>query len=345
MLTLSDIEIKYHQRTIVKGLGLHLEPGEIGCLLGPSGCGKTTLLRAIAGFEPLHSGSIKLNDRLLSDTRLQLPPEQREVGMVFQDFALFPHLTIFANIAFGLKNQSLKQQQQRVAQLLERVGLSGFEQRYPHQLSGGQQQRVALARALAPKPRMLLMDEPFSSLDALLRESLASEVRNLLKMEEVTALLVTHDQQEAFAIADRLGVMQEGQLLQWGTPYNLYHQPQHPFIADFIGTGVLLESKVNDQLELDSPLGLLNHYPVAANLRKQTVQLLVRPDDITLDNSASLRARIVAKAFRGAYYLYTAELNSGSQVLCMAPSHSHYEQGEEIGLRLNFRHLVLFPNH
>jgi iron(III) transport system ATP-binding protein len=343
MLALSDIEIKYQQRSIVNGFSLHIEQGEIGCLIGPSGCGKTTLLRAIAGFEPIHSGSIKLHDRVLSDARFQLPPEQRDVGMVFQDFALFPHLTIFANIAFGLKKQPLKQQQQRVAQLLERVGLSGFEQRYPHQLSGGQQQRVALARALAPKPRMLLMDEPFSSLDALLRESLASEVRSLLKVEEVTALLVTHDQQEAFAIADRLGVMQDGQLLQWSTPYNLYHQPQHPFIADFIGTGVLLESKVTNQLELDSPLGLLNHYPVADNLRQQTVQLLVRPDDITLDNSAALRARVVGKAFRGAYYLYTAELNNGSRVLCMAPSHSQYQLGEEIGLRLNFHHLVLFP--
>lgn len=343
MLTLSNVNIKYSQRTIVNNLSFHLQQGEIGCLVGPSGCGKTTLLRAIAGFEPTHAGSISMQQRVLSSATTQLPPEQRNIGMVFQDFALFPHLTIFDNIAFGLRKQPLKQQQQRVRQLLERIGLSDFEQRYPHQLSGGQQQRIALARALAPKPRILLMDEPFSSLDALLRESLASEVRSLIKAEGVTALLVTHDQQEAFAMADRLGVMCQGELLQWDSPYNLYHQPKHPFIADFIGTGVLLNAQVNAQLELESPLGTLAHHAIDPSLRQQQVQLLVRPDDLILDNQSPLRAKIVAKAFRGAYYLYTAELSNGKHVLFLAPSHSQYELGNDIGLRLNFHHLVLFP--
>lgn len=359
MLSLSSIQIKYGPNTIIEQLSLFLEDGEIGCLLGPSGCGKTTLLRAIAGFEPIHKGCIEVHQRILncvqsSTTKArQLAPEKRDVGMVFQDFALFPHLTVFDNIAFGIAKQPAKAKQQRVAELLERVGLAGYEQRYPHQLSGGQQQRIALARALAPKPRLLLMDEPFSSLDAQLRESLAEEVRALIKAEGVTALLVTHDQNEAFAMADKLGVMQHGQLLQWDTPYQLYHQPTHPFVADFIGTGVLLNAEVNADLTLHSPLGSFTHPDILSEQAGLAVQLLVRPDDVVLcslsapalNNSSStcLQATLVAKAFRGAHYLYTAELDDGSQILCLAPSHAHYSVGDKIGLTLNFKHLVLFP--
>lgn len=343
MLDLCNIKVKYEQRAIVDDLSFFLKKGEIGCLLGPSGCGKTTLLRAIAGFEPVYAGSIELDSRILSSTQKQLPPEKRNIGMVFQDFALFPHLTVFANIALGIRKQPVKEQQQRVAQLLSHVGLAGYEERYPHQLSGGQQQRIALARALAPKPRLLLMDEPFSSLDAVLRESLAAEVRTLVKAENVTALLVTHDQHEAFAMADRVGVMRQGQLLQWDTPYNLYHQPVHPFVADFVGAGVLLPCEVTATLDVDSPLGLLSQKDIPSQLRSQKARMLVRPDDIILDAESSLRAKIIARAFRGAYFLYTAELTNGAQVLCMASSHHQYDIEEEVGLRLNLNHLVLFP--
>lgn len=343
MLSLCNIKVKYEQRAIVNDLSFYLKKGEIGCLLGPSGCGKTTLLRAIAGFEPVYSGFIELDDRVLSSPQKQLPPEKRNIGMVFQDFALFPHLTVFANIALGIRKQPLKEQQQRVAQLLAHVGLSGYEDRYPHQLSGGQQQRIALARALAPKPRILLMDEPFSSLDAVLRESLASEVRALVKAENVTALLVTHDQHEAFAMADRVGVMRQGQLLQWDTPYNLYHQPVHPFVADFVGAGVLLPCDITAALDLDTPLGLLCKQEIPNELCNKKVEMLVRPDDIILDDASPLRAKIIARAFRGAYFLYTAELSNGSQVLCMASSHHQYEIEEEVGLRLHLNHLVFFP--
>ena len=343
MLNLCNIQVKYEAPVIVNNLSFFLQEGEIGCLLGPSGCGKTTLLRAIAGFEPIHQGSIELNQRLLSTPHQQLPPEQRDVGMVFQDFALFPHLTVFANIAFGIRQQPLKTQQQRVTQLLKHVGLSGYEDRYPHQLSGGQQQRVALARALAPKPRILLMDEPFSSLDAVLRETLATEVRALIKAEGVTALLVTHDQHEAFAMADRIGVMYQGTLLQWDTPYNVYHQPAHSFIANFIGSGVLLDGTILPSLALQTPLGNFTPDTVCTTLINQPIQLLVRPDDIMFDEHSKLRATIVARAFRGSYFLYTVELASGHQILCLASSHFKYALGDDVGLQLNLNHLVFFP--
>ncbi|TRW50217.1 ABC transporter ATP-binding protein [Aliidiomarina halalkaliphila] len=343
LLKLSGIEVGFGRTTIVDDVTLSLEEGEIGCLLGPSGCGKTTLLRAIAGFEPLQGGRIELNGKLVSSQAQLLPPEKRGVGMVFQDFALFPHLTVFDNIAFGIREQSQDEQKRRVHQLLEHVGLAGYGPRYPHQLSGGQQQRIALARALAPKPQLLLLDEPFSSLDAELRESLATEVRALLKEEGITALLVTHDQQEAFALADKAGVMYHGRLLQWDTPYGLYHRPAHHLVADFIGVGVLLHGSVTEDLKVDTVLGLLHGDDVPRGTEGEAVDVLIRPDDIVIDESSERRAKIVARGFRGAHFLYTAELQDGSHLICMAPSHHEYQINQEVGLRLNMDHLVLFP--
>ncbi|EGN74625.1 ABC-type spermidine/putrescine transport system, ATPase component [Idiomarina sp. A28L] len=343
-LKLSNVEVGFGRQTIVDGVSFYLGEGEIGCLLGPSGCGKTTLLRAIAGFEPVTSGRIELNKQLVSSPGQHIPPEKRGIGMVFQDFALFPHLTVFENVAFGIRNQSAEEQRQRVNLLLSHVGLAGYGPRYPHQLSGGQQQRIALARALAPKPKLLLMDEPFSSLDAELRESLAAEVRNLLKEEGITALLVTHDQQEAFAMADRAGVMYHGRLLQWDTPYGLYHRPAHHLVADFIGVGVLLHGSVTEELKVQTALGLLHGDEVVRGTEGEAVDVLIRPDDIVIDDTAERRAKIVARGFRGAHFLYTAELADGSHLLCMAPSHHQYDIGQEVGLRLNLDHLVLFPS-
>ena len=263
--------------------------------------------------------------------------------MVFQDFALFPHLSVGENISFGLRDWDAQSKQKRVTQLLEHVGLEGYAHRYPHQLSGGQQQRIALARALAPRPKLLLLDEPFSSLDAELRESLATEVRGLLKQENITALLVTHDQQEAFAMADKAGVMYHGRMLQWSTPYGLYHEPEHHLVADFIGHGVLLRGAITADKRVETPLGLLEGEEVPQNSEGETVDVLIRPDDIVLDERSERRAKIIGKGFRGAHFLYTVALNDGSQVLCMAPSHHEYQVGSEVGLRLNLDHLVLFP--
>ena len=204
----------------------------VACLV-PSGCGKSTLLRSIAGFEKVKSGDISMRGQMLSSAAYCMPTEERNIGMVFQDIALFPHLTIAENIAFGIRKWSKEEQQKRISELLELVGLSGTETRYPHSLSGGQQQRIALARAMAPKPDLLLLDEPFSGLDANLRETLVPEIRDILKQEQMSAILVTHDQMEAFAMADKVAVMQQGVIQQWGTAFNIYHEPKTRFVADF----------------------------------------------------------------------------------------------------------------
>jgi iron(III) transport system ATP-binding protein len=233
----------YGPRQVVDDLSLTLPGGYIGCLLGPSGCGKSTVLRAIAGFEPPVGGRILLDAAVLSSTTSCVAPERRRVGMMFQDYALFPHLSVNRNVGFGLRRLPRPDRDRRVAEMLELVGLVQAADSYPHELSGGQQQRVALARALAPSPDLLLLDEPFSNLDADARERLAFEVRDVLKHTGHTAMLVTHDQAEAFAIADRIGVMVEGQVAQWDTPYNLRHHPATPFVADFIRRETLAERR------------------------------------------------------------------------------------------------------
>lgn len=233
---------------VVDSLSLSLAKGSIGCLLGASGCGKTTVLRAIAGFEPLRAGQIWLAGTLLSETSYSIPPETRQVGMMFQDYALFPHLTVEKNIGFGLRRWAPDQRRRRIDELLELTGLSASARRYPHELSGGQQQRVALARALAPEPELLLLDEPFSNLDIDTRERLAFEVRDILKKTGHTAILVTHNQAEAFAIADQIGIMQQGQLVQWDTPYQLHRHPATPFVADFIRREALMAQRAQAYL-------------------------------------------------------------------------------------------------
>ena len=239
---------------VVKDLSLCLKQGSIGCLLGASGCGKTTVLRAIAGFEPLRSGSISLGDTVLSTPSYMVAPEKRQVGMMFQDYALFPHLNVIQNIAFGLRRWDQKRRDKRVEELLNLVDLEGSGHRYPHELSGGQQQRVALARALAPEPSLLLLDEPFSNLDVDTRERLAFEVRDILKKTGHTAILVTHNQAEAFAIADRIGIMQNGSIAQWATPYCLHHQPNSPFVADFIKREALMAQRAQAYLRGEAEL-------------------------------------------------------------------------------------------
>ncbi len=261
-LELRQLDIQYPGSTTpaVRGVNLGLRSGDIGVLIGPSGCGKTTLLRAVAGLEPVTDGQILLSSRVVSDKNHTEPAERRRIGMVFQDYALFPHMDVGRNVGFGLEHLPKAERQTRVAEVLKLVGLEGAEKRFPHELSGGQQQRVALARALAPQPDLLLLDEPFSNLDIDLRERLAHEVRNILKAAKATALLVTHDQLEAFAIGDVIGVMNGGQLHQWDDAYSLYHRPATRFVADFIGHGVFTPatlSEVNGQVVVDTPVGQL----------------------------------------------------------------------------------------
>ena len=341
-LEVKNASVAYAGKSVVWDVGFELQTAEIGCLLGPSGCGKTSLLRAIAGFEPLVAGEIHLHGRCVSRAGMTLPPEKRQVGMVFQDFALYPHLTVAQNVAFGLKGQNRGEKNARVDELLRLVGLEEQAENYPHQLSGGQQQRVALIRAMAPRPQILLLDEPFSGLDVELREQLAREVRGILQREGVTAMLVTHDQLEAFAMADRIGVLGEGRLRQWSSGYQLYHAPSDRFVADFIGQGEFIPGRVVDMGQVDTALGRVQGRFVTEVASGDRVELLIRPDDIIHDDDSEFRLEVVGKAFRGAAYLYTLKMHDGTRLLCLVQSHHDHAIGEMIGIRLDVGHLVAF---
>jgi iron(III) transport system ATP-binding protein len=349
-LAVDAVTLGYGHKTVVERFSLRLRRGSIGCLLGPSGCGKTTVLRALAGFEPVQAGEIRLDDAVVSGPRRHVEPERRRIGMVFQDHALFPHLTVAANVAFGLQGHATRPQiEARVQEMLETVGLAQAAQRYTHELSGGQQQRVALARALAPAPRLMLLDEPFSSLDVELRERLGGELRQLLKAAGTTALLVTHDQHEAFAIADEIGVMRDGRIQQWASAYQLYHQPANRFVADFVGQGAFLPGEVVDghhvRMELgtarsDRPIRCTEHGDLCGS--GCAVDVLLRPDDVVHDDDAPTRAKVLHKAFRGAEFLYSLQLASGATVLSLVPSHHNHAIGEAIGIRLELDHVVAY---
>lgn len=341
-LEVCDTHQHYGGQEVVKGMSFTLEQGQIGCLLGPSGCGKTTVLRSIAGFEEISAGEIRINGLCVSRKGFSVPAEQRRIGMVFQDYALFPHLNVAENIAFGLRGLRSEARNARVGELLEVVGLPGKGKKYPHQLSGGQQQRIALARALAPCPALLLLDEPFSSLDVDLRERLGIEIREILKQQGTTALLVTHDQHEAFAIADEIGVMHQGILQQWDSAYNLYHQPANRFVADFIGEGTLISGENIGDGQVNTELGMLKADIPAHCRDRKDVAVLLRPDDIVHDDASPMQAEVANKAFRGADFLYTLLLPSGHKVLSLVPSHHNHAHGEKIGIRLEADHVVVF---
>ena len=350
-LKISNLSVRYtgQSKAAVDGVSFNLQEGEIGVLIGPSGCGKTTLLRAVAGLERASSGSITLGPQVISSADVHIPAERRHLGMVFQDYALFPHLDIARNVAFGIAHLSAQQRIRRVAEVLELVGMPDAGKRFAHELSGGQQQRVALARALAPSPKLLLLDEPFSNLDVDLRERLAHEVRTILKAAGATALFVTHDQMEAFAIGDQIGVMQQGKLHQWDEAYALYHRPATRFVADFIGHGVFAPARIEQRASgvvVSTALGELTDLqecPVPSAYVGGLCDVLLRADDIVHDDNAPVKAQIVRKAFRGSEFLYTLKLATGETVLAHVPSHHNHALGEWIGIRAEVDHVVTFP--
>ena len=350
-LQISNLSIHYPGRPkpAVDDVSFTLQAGDIGVLIGPSGCGKTTLLRAVAGLERAHSGSITLGPHIISSTAVHVAAEKRHMGMVFQDYALFPHLDVAGNVAFGIAHLPAQQRAQRVAEVLALVGLPAAGKRFPHELSGGQQQRVALARALAPSPRLLLLDEPFSNLDVDLRERLAHEVRGILKAAGATALFVTHDQLEAFAIGDQIGVMQQGKLHQWDEAYALYHRPATRFVADFIGHGVFAPAHIQQLaggVVVSTALGDLTDLqecPVPSAYEGGLCDVLLRADDIVHDDNAPVKAQIVRKAFRGSEFLYTLRLATGEALVAHVPSHHDHALGEWIGIRAQVDHVVTFP--
>jgi iron(III) transport system ATP-binding protein len=343
LLELRRVTQCYGRIAVLHELSLSLSRGTIACLLGASGCGKTSVLRSIAGFEPLNAGEVLINGNVVSRPGKRLPPEDRRVGMVFQDYALFPHITVADNIGFGLHAAPKRDRGARVDELLATVGLEDAGEKFPHELSGGQQQRVALARALAPRPELLLLDEPFSNLDVELRERLSAEVRSILKQQKTTGLLVTHDQYEAFSFADEIGIMDNGAILQWDTPYNLYHRPATRFVADFIGQGVFLPATVLDSTRVRCELGVLEARQALGYAGGAEVDVLVRPDDVLHDDASPVSAEVLQKAFRGAEFLYTLRLPGGSRVFSLVPSHHDHAIGESIGIRIAIDHVVAFP--
>ncbi|HUG17260.1 MAG TPA: ABC transporter ATP-binding protein [Thermomicrobiales bacterium] len=305
--------------------------GEILALLGPSGCGKTTTLRLIAGFERADEGRITVGGAVVDDSRAYVSPEKRGVGMVFQDYALFPHLTVAANIGFGLARWSRRERDARVSELIELAGLAELRNRYPHQLSGGQQQRVALARALAPRPEVLLLDEPFSNLDTELRLQMRNEVRELLKVVGTTAILVTHDQQEAMTVADRMAVMLAGCIEQVDTPDVVYHYPATRAVANFVGqgtfvpatiAGIMAESDIGS-FQIDGPPG------------PDHVDLLLRPRDVTLEVDPDGIAFVQSRSFHGAEFTYRIQLPCGVQLQSNQPSHIDISPGTRVRVRCN----------
>jgi iron(III) transport system ATP-binding protein len=350
-LEVSSLGVHYAGRSkpAVDGVSFTLQAGEIGVFIGPSGCGKTTLLRAVAGLERAQSGTISLAREIVSSPTRHVAPESRRIGMVFQDFALFPHLNVANNVAFGLSHLNASQRDSRVGEVLDLVGLDTSRKRFPHELSGGQQQRVALARALAPKPRLLLLDEPFSSLDVDLRERLAHEVRGILKAAGATALFVTHDQLEAFAIGDRIGVMHQGHLHQWEDAYALYHRPATRFVADFIGHGVFARARIQQhdgEVVVHTALGDftdVQECPLPDAYPGGLCDVLLRADDIVHDDDAPVKAKILRKAFRGSEFLYTLQLKTGETLVAHVPSHHDHALGEWIGIRAALDHVVTFP--
>jgi iron(III) transport system ATP-binding protein len=341
-LQIDLISKAFNGNCVISALSLDLQKGQIGCLLGESGCGKTTALRCIAGFENVQSGTIRIDGTLVSSASRHVPPEDRRLGMVFQDYALFPHLTIEKNIAFGIDNLAAENRRERVCDMLDLVGLTTDAKKYPHELSGGQQQRVALARALAPNPGLLLLDEPFSNLDVALRERLCIDVRSILKNIGISALLVTHNQHEAFAMADIIGVMRKGALAQWDMAYNLYHRPKSQYVADFVGEGVLVQGQVTSADEVQTNLGTLKgrfSYPCRNGC---PADVLIRPDDIIHDDSSPFKAKVIRKRFRGANILYSLQLQSDEEVLALVSSHHNHSIGQEIGIRPQVDEIILF---
>ena len=343
-LIISNLSLAFEEKeNVLTNIDLEIHDSEIVCLLGPSGCGKTTLLRAIAGFETINSGSIIKDGVCVSNHLENTPVASRNMGMVFQDYALFPNMDVKANISFGLKDSSKKEKSDRVDYLLDLVDLQNHKKKYPYELSGGEQQRVALARALAPSPDILLMDEPFSNIDEEIKEDLVSDIRVLLKQLKITSIIVTHDQYEAFNLADKVAIINDGKIQQVGNSYDIYHKPKNKFVADFIGLGVFMPVKKTNNNDFEIPIGILDYTKIKDDLLKyKNPEMLIRPDDIIHNDASDLKAVVLEKQFRGAEFLYRLLYNEKYPLLCYAPSHHNHEIGESIGIELDMEHYVIF---
>ena len=322
---------------VLKDVSLQVKQGEILALTGESGCGKTTLLRAIAGFEPIQKGGISILDQLVSDSGKVVKPENRSVGLVFQDLALFPHMTIKKNIAFGLNRLSPDEKQRRIAEVLELTGLSKYTDRYPHELSGGQKQRVALARALAVKPKLLLMDEPFSNLDEILRVKVRHEIRAILEKSEITTIIVTHDSQDAFNLADKIAILKNGHIIQYGTPKELYDQPANPYVARFFGEISIISGK-KQGIEIATAFGM-----IPLEIADNNVTIGLRPGAININSSDnSMYGKVSNVRFLGEFYEYIVSSESSDEHIHIRSFSEQFREGDQISFSVELSKIRLF---
>ncbi len=343
-LSLRDISHRFDHQPALRNLSLDVRAGEVLCLVGPSGCGKSTLLRLIAGLERVQQGSITIDEQVIASASRHLLPEARDIGLVFQDFALFPHLNLHDNVAFGLSRLPRAERHAQALAMLERVGLAERAQDFPHQLSGGQQQRVALARALAPRPRLLLLDEPFSNLDVRLRHRMRLDTLHLLKTSGIASILVTHDPDDAMFMADRIALLRRGELVQFGTPDELYHHPNSPFAAEFFGDINKFSGKVQ-RGQVSTPFG-----PVAAAELEEGCQarIMIRPEAIKLNHQGSdarVEARVEESHMLGANALLSLELGEDLPPLqALIASDQLPAVGSQVGLTLDWRGVFVFAD-
>ena len=340
-LEIEDVSLSIEGNLILDNLSLNIDEHEIISLIGPSASGKSSLLRIIAGFENISSGKVKLNGLIVDDRSTIVQPQNRNIGIIFQDLALFPHLSCKDNIIFGITNYSENHKRQRLDRLCNLLDITSIKDKFPHEISGGQQQRIAIARALAPGPEILLLDEPFSALDEELKETLIHDVKNLLKEEKITTIVITHNIKEAFQLSDKIAFLDNKKIIQFDTAYNLYHKPYTKEIANFCGIGSFIKGTVIDNNHVSTILGDLSgdtsKYKVGSN-----VSVMIRPDDIIHDDNSSQSAKVLEKIFFGSDFLYKLEISEGEKIFCYTPSHHNHAINEVIGIKPVIDHLILF---
>ena len=340
-LNLQSVKIILDSKVILDDVNLRIDTGEIVSLMGSSASGKTSLIRSIAGFHNISSGVIQIDGQIVDDSIRRSDVAMRNVGVIFQDLALFPHLTVRENICFGLNNIDSTQQQNRAKKLEDLLSIENITNRYPNQISGGQQQRVAIARAIAPKPNLLLLDEPFSALDYELKDNLMNDIMKLIKSENITAILITHSAEEAFKMSDKIAFISNNTITQFANPYDIYHRPASKEIANFFGISSYIKAKITDSSHISCILGdfvgMVDQYN-----KDDKVDLLIRPDNIIYDDDSLFSAMVTEKTFRGSDFLYELELKDGQKIFCYAPSHHNHQVNEVIGIKLHLDHLVIF---